>query len=191
MFPLVSSISEFRQAKMVYRDVCEDLEDQKIEHNPNIQVGMMVEVPSAAIMAEEFAQEVDFFSIGTNDLIQYTLAADRSDPLVSKYYNASDPSVLFLVRRVLFAARDAGIPVSVCGQMSSNPMFVPLLLGMGLRELSVTPQSIPIIKELIRSVSIKECEELAMKAYDLDLARDIENFLRGELIRFFPDLVNE
>ena len=191
MFPLVSSIAEFRQAKMVYRDVCEDLEDQKIEHNPDIQVGMMVEVPSAAIMAEEFAREVDFFSIGTNDLIQYTLAADRSDPLVSKYYNASDPSVLYLVRRVLFAARDADIPVSVCGQMSSEPMFVPLLLGMGLRELSVTPQAIPVIKELIRSVSIRDCEELATKAYDLDLARDIENFLRGELIRFSPELINE
>lgn len=191
MFPLVSSIGEFRQAKMVYRDVCEDLEDQKIEHNPDIQVGMMVEVPSAAIMAAEFAQEVDFFSIGTNDLIQYTLAADRSDPTVSKYYNATDPSVLFLVRRVLFAADDAGLPVSVCGQMSSDPKFVPLLLGMGLRELSVTPQSIPSIKELIRNVSIEECQELAKKVYKLDLARDIENFLRGELIRFSPDLISQ
>ncbi|MEW4490572.1 phosphoenolpyruvate--protein phosphotransferase [Thalassoglobus sp. JC818] len=187
MFPLISSIGEFRQARMVFRDVCEDLEEQKIEHNPHIPVGMMVEVPSAAIMAEEFAHEVDFFSIGTNDLIQYTLAADRSDPMVAKYYNGSDPSVLFLVRRVLFAARDAKLPVAVCGQMSSNPMFVPLLIGMGLRNLSVTPQSVPIIKQLVRNLSITECEELAQKCYQLDLARDIETFLRGELKRFLPD----
>ncbi|WP_417850410.1 phosphoenolpyruvate--protein phosphotransferase [Thalassoglobus sp.] len=187
MFPLVSSIGEFRQAKMVLRDVCEDLEEQKIEHNPDIPVGMMVEVPSAAIMADEFAREVDFFSIGTNDLIQYTLAADRSDPSVAKYYNASDPSVLFLVRRVLFAARDANLPVSVCGQMSSDPKFIPLLLGMGLRQLSVTPQKIPLIKQLICNISIEDCQKHAKKVYQLDLARDIENFLRGELKRFLPD----
>ncbi len=188
MFPLVSSIGEFRQAKMVLRDVREDLEEQKIEHNSDIPVGMMVEVPSAAIMADEFAQEVDFFSIGTNDLIQYTLAADRSDPSVAKFYNASDPSVLFLVRRVLHAARDAKLPVSVCGQMSSDPKFIPLLLGMGLRQLSVIPQAIPSIKQLIRNVSISECEEHAKKVYQLDLARDIENFLRGELNRFLPEV---
>ncbi|QDT34047.1 phosphoenolpyruvate--protein phosphotransferase [Thalassoglobus polymorphus] len=187
MFPLVSSIGEFRQAKMVLRDVCEDLEEQKIEHKPDIPVGMMVEVPSAAIMADEFAREVDFFSIGTNDLIQYTLAADRSDPSVAKYYNASDPSVLFLVRRVLFAARDANLPVSVCGQMSSDPKFIPLLLGMGLRQLSVTPQKIPLIKQLICNISIEDCQKHAKKVYQLDLARDIENFLRGELKRFLPE----
>lgn len=190
MFPLISSIGEFRQAKMVFRDVCEDLEEQGAEFNPDIPVGMMVEVPSAALMAQEFSSEVDFFSIGTNDLIQYTLAADRSDPTVSKYYNASDPSVLFLVRRVLFAARDANLPVSVCGQMSSDPKFVPLLLGMGLRQLSVTPQAIPTIKQLVRNLSIQACEELAARVYKLDLARDIENFLRGELRHFLPDLDN-
>ncbi len=187
MFPLISSLSEFRQAKMVLRDVCEDLEDQNIEFNPDIPVGMMVEVPSAALMAEEFAREVDFFSIGTNDLIQYTLAADRSDPAVSKYYNASDPSVLFLVRRVLRAAQAADIPVSVCGQMSSDPKFLPLLLGMGLRQFSVTPQAVAPIKQLIRKVSIEECKELAKRVYELDLARDIENFLRAELKRFLPE----
>lgn len=187
MFPLISSIGEFRQAKMVLRDVCEDLQDQGIQHSPDLPVGMMVEVPSAALMAEEFSREVDFFSIGTNDLIQYTLAADRSDPSVAKYYNASDPSVLFLVRRVLFAARDANLPVSVCGQMASDPKFVPLLLGMGLRQLSVTPHTVPTIKQLVRNVSIEECEELAQRVYQLDLARDIENFLRTEVRRFLPD----
>lgn len=181
MFPLVSSIAEFRQAKMVFRDVCEDLEEHGIEFDAEIPVGMMVEVPSAALMAEEFAREVDFFSIGTNDLIQYTLAADRADPNVTKYYNASDPSVLFLVRRVLRASLKLNRPVSVCGQMSSDPKFLPLLIGMGLRQFSVTPQMIPQIKKLIRQVSVEECEELAENVYNLDLAREIETFLRAEL----------
>jgi phosphoenolpyruvate-protein phosphotransferase (PTS system enzyme I) len=187
MFPLISSLAEFRQAKMAFRDVREDLEEQGVPFKRDIPVGMMVEVPSAALMAEEFAREVDFFSIGTNDLIQYTLAADRSDPSVAKYYNSADPAVLFLIRRVIHAANKAGIPVTVCGQMSSEPKFVPLLLGMGLRELSVTPQSIPTIKELIRNISIEEAEEIAHRVYELDLARDIESFLRGELKRFVPD----
>lgn len=188
MFPLISSISEFRQAKMVFRDVCEDLEEHHIEHDPTIPVGMMVEVPSAAIMADEFAREVDFFAIGTNDLIQYTLAADRSDPMVAKYYNGADPSVLFLVRRVLQAAQVAEIPVSVCGQMSSNPMFVPILLGMGLRKFSVTPQAIPTIKELIRHLSIDECQKLAKRIYQIDLAREIEAVLRAEVTKVFAEI---
>lgn len=188
MFPLISSLAEFRQAKMVFRDVREDLEEQGVPFKRDIPVGMMVEVPSAALMAEEFAREVDFFSIGTNDLIQYTLAVDRSDPAVAKYYNAADPSVLFLIRRVIQAADKAGIPVTVCGQMSSEPKFVPLLLGMGLRHLSVTPQAIPTIKEMIRNMTITETVEIAQRVYKLDLARDIESFLRAEQKRFLPDI---
>lgn len=190
MFPLISSLSEFRQAKMVVRDVIEDLEEQGVPFKRDIPVGMMVEVPAAALMADEFAREVDFFSIGTNDLIQYTLAADRSDPTVAKYYNAADPSILLLLRNVFRAAKNANIPVSVCGQMGSEPKYVPLLLGMGLRQLSVTPQAIPTIKEMIRNMSIADAEEIARKVSHLDVARDIEALLRGELKRFLPDREN-
>ncbi|WP_437192380.1 phosphoenolpyruvate--protein phosphotransferase [Planctomicrobium sp. SH527] len=187
MFPLISSRSELRQAKMVFTDVCEDLEEQGITFRGDIPVGMMVEVPSVGLLADEFAREVDFFSIGTNDLIQYTLAADRSDPTVAKYYNPADPAILLLLKRIFNAGEKAGIPVSVCGQMGSDPKFVPLLLGLGLRNFSVTPQAIPTIKELIRNLTIADAEEIAARASEMEVARDIESYLRGELRRFLPN----
>lgn len=188
MFPLISSLLELRQAKMILEDVKEDLTDEGQTFNPSVPVGIMVEVPSAALMAAEFAREVDFFSIGTNDLIQYTLAADRSDPAVAKYYNSADPAVLRLIRMVVRAAAERQLPVTVCGQMSSDPKFVPLFVGMGLRTLSTTPLAVPEVKEIVRSLTIPQAEQIAALAFELDLARDIEGFLRGELKRICPDL---
>jgi len=189
MFPLVATLLEFRQAKMILMDVMEDLEDEGIEFQQDILVGMMVEVPSAVMLAEEFAREVDFFSIGTNDLIQYTLACDRSDPSVASLYRAGDPSILRLIRLVLQAAKTHNRPVTVCGQMSSDVRFIPLLLGLGLRHLSVTPHAIPRLKEVVRHVSIPDAERIAEHACSLDLARDVEHYLLGELGRLCPDLV--
>lgn len=189
MFPLVSTLLEFRQAKMILTDVMEDLDDEGIEYSRDIPVGMMVEVPSAVILAEEFAKEVDFFSIGTNDLIQYTLACDRSDPSVASLYRSGDPSILRMIRMVVAAAGKYGKSVTVCGQMSSDPRFVPLLIGLGLRQLSATPHSIPRLKEVITHTSIPEAERIAAHACTLDLARDVEHFLLGELGRICPDLV--
>ena len=189
MFPLVATLLEFRQAKMILMDVMEDLEDEGIEFQQDILVGMMVEVPSAVMLAEEFAREVDFFSIGTNDLIQYTLACDRSDPSVASLYRAGDPSILRLIRLVLQAAKIHNRPVTVCGQMSSDVRFIPLLLGLGLRHLSVTPHAIPRLKEVVRHVSIPDAERIAEHACSLDLARDVEHYLLGELGRLCPDLV--
>lgn len=189
MFPLVSSLLEFRQARMMLLDVMEDLEEEGVPFQRNLPVGMMVEVPSAVIMAEEFAREVDFFSIGTNDLIQYTLACDRSDPMVAGLYRSGDPSILRLIRSVLEAAKRHDRPVSVCGQMSSEPRFIPLLIGLGLTSLSATPQAIPKLKEVIRSMSSSEAQRIANHALALDLARDVEHYLLGELSRLCPDLV--
>ncbi len=189
MFPLVTSLLELRQARMILTDVIEDLEEQGIPHKSDVPVGMMVEVPSAAILANEFAKEVDFFSIGTNDLIQYTLACDRADPEVSNLYRGGDPSVLRLVSMVLEAAKAHDRTVTVCGQMSSDPKFVPLLIGMGLRQLSATPYAIPEVKEVIRNVSIAHAEEIAAHVSKLELARDVENYLLGELHRICPDLI--
>ncbi len=189
MFPLVASLLEFRQAKMILMDVMEDLEDEGVEYCSDLPVGMMVEVPSAVILAEEFAREVDFFSIGTNDLIQYTLAVDRSDPAVASLYRAGDPSILRLIRTVVEAAARHDRPVTVCGQMSSDVRFVPLLVGLGLRHLSATPQSLPRLKEVIRNISIPEAERIAEHACSLDLARDVEHYLLGELGRLCPDLI--
>jgi len=190
MFPLISTLLEFRQAKMILMDVMEDLEDEGIPFQRNIPIGMMVEVPSAVILAEEFAREVDFFSIGTNDLIQYTLACDRSDPAVANLYRSGDPSILRLIQMVLRAAEKHGKPVTVCGQMSSEPRFIPLLLGMGLRSLSATPQAIPRLKEVVRNLSISEAVRISQHASSLDLARDVEHYLQGELSRLCPDLAD-
>lgn len=189
MFPLVSSLMEFRQARMIVRETMEDLEEQKIPFNPNVKIGMMVEVPSAVMLAEEFAREVDFFSIGTNDLIQYTLAADRSDPSVAKLFSSGDPSILKMLRMIINAANKQNIPVSVCGQMSSDPKFISLLIGLGLRQISVTPQVISELKQVIRSMSVSEAEAIAEKALTLDVARNVESFLRGELHKMCPDLI--
>jgi phosphotransferase system enzyme I (PtsI) len=188
MFPLVSSLLELRQAKMILEDVKEDLEDEGVAFKRDVPVGMMVEVPSAALMADEFAREVDFFSIGTNDLIQYTLAVDRSDPDVANLYSSGDPSILRLIRRVVDAGSKRDIPVTVCGQMSSDPKFIPLLVGMGIRRLSVTPNLIPEVKAVIRSFDLPQAEEIAGRAMAFELARDVENYLRGELKKACPDL---
>ena len=189
MFPLISTLLEFRQAKMVLSDVAEDLEEQGIPFRRNVPIGMMVEVPAAAIMAEEFAQEVSFFSLGTNDLIQYTLAVDRADQAVANLYRSGDPSILRMIRHVVNAARKYDISVSVCGQMSSDPIFLPLLIGMGIRQFSVTPHAIPELKEVIRNLTISKAEQIAARAETLEVARDVENYLGGELRRLCPDLM--
>jgi len=189
MFPLVTSLLELRQAKMVLADVMEDLEEQGVEFNRDILVGMMVEVPAAAILVDQFAEEVDFFSIGTNDLIQYTLAADRSDPAVANLYRAADPSILKLIRMVVECGERVQKPVTVCGQMSSDPKFIPLLVGIGIRQISVTPHAIPELKEVVRTITVPEAEEIVEHVQKLELARDVESYLRGELKRFCPDLV--
>ncbi|MEM9701675.1 MAG: phosphoenolpyruvate--protein phosphotransferase, partial [Planctomycetota bacterium] len=183
MFPLVSTLLELRQAKMVLADVMEDLEEEGIDFRRDIPVGMMVEVPSAALRADDFAREVDFFSIGTNDLIQYTLAADRADPDLATLYSASDPSVLRLIRLVVEAASRHDVPVTVCGQMSSDPKFLPLLLGLGIRQISVTPHMIPELKDLAGRLDLPTCEAVAAHADTLELARDVENYLRDEVER--------
>src|SRR5204862_1540054 len=146
-FPMVSTLLELRQCKMILAEVKEDLEDEGIQFNRKLPVGTMIEVPSAALMADQFAREVNFFSIGTNDLIQYTLAADRTNENVASLYNPGDPSVLWLIDRVIQAAGKYQIDVCVCGEMSGDPIYTILLLGMGLRQLSMTPQNIPEIKK--------------------------------------------
>jgi phosphotransferase system enzyme I (PtsI) len=167
----------------------EDLEEQGLPFRRDIPVGMMVEVPSAALLAEEFAREVDFFSIGTNDLIQYTLAVDRADPSVANLYRSGDPSILRLIRLVIDAARKHRISVSVCGQMSSDPMFIPLLVGMGLRQLSAMPHAIPELKEVVRNLTLAKAEKIASRAEGMEVARDVESFLRGELKKICPESV--
>jgi len=188
MFPLVSTLLELRQAKMVLADVMEDLDERGVKFNREIPIGMMVEVPAAVMMLDHFADEVDFLSIGTNDLIQYTLAVDRSNKDVVGLYNASDPAVLKLIAMSLEVGRRKSIPVDICGQMSGNPVYTMLLLGMGLEHFSVTPAAIPEIKKICRSVSIEECRVVAERTMTMENARDVRGYLKEELRRRVPEL---
>lgn len=190
MFPMVSTLLEMRQCKMILAEVKEDLEDEGIAFNRKLPVGTMIEVPSAALMSEELAREVDFFSIGTNDLIQYTLAADRTNETVANLYTAGDPAVLRLIAQVVKAAQAHQVDVSVCGEMSGDPLYTMLLLGMGLRQLSVTPQNIPEIKRIIRSITLEEAKQVAQEALRHDTARDVNNYLREQTRRILPEVFN-
>jgi phosphotransferase system enzyme I (PtsI) len=190
LFPMVSTVLELRQCKMILAEVKEDLEDEGIAFNKKLPVGTMIEVPSAAIMAEQMAREVSFFSIGTNDLIQYTLAADRTNESVATLYSPGDPAVLRLIEQVIRAAQKCELDVNVCGEMSGEPIYTMLLLGMGLRQLSVTPHNIPEIKNIIRLVSLAEAKQVAQEALCLETARDVNNYLREQTRRILPDVMS-
>ena len=190
MFPMVSTVLELRQCKMILAEVKEDLEDEKIPFDKELLIGTMIEVPSAVIMAPELAKEVDFFSIGTNDLIQYTLAADRTNETIAHLYSAGDPAVLRLIEMVLKAAEAHQVEVCVCGEMSGDPLYTVLLLGMGLRQLSVTPQNIPEVKKIIRSITYEEAKIVAQEAMRHDSARDVNNYLREQTRRILPEVFN-
>ena len=187
MFPMISTILELRQSKMILADVMDDLDDEGIAFNRKLPIGTMIEVPSAAIMADRLASEVDFFSLGTNDLIQYTLAADRTNANVASLYNAADPAVLRLIAQVIRAAEAAKIPVTVCGEMSGDPIYTMLLIGLGVRQLSATPHNIPEIKKLIRSIEVSEAKQVADQVMRMDTAGSITNFLREKARRLLPE----
>jgi phosphotransferase system enzyme I (PtsI) len=167
----------------------EDLAEHGIPFDREIRVGMMVEVPAAVMLIDHFVEEVDFVSIGTNDLIQYTLAVDRNNKDVAGLYTAADPAVLRLIERTLDAAAQASVPANVCGQMSSDTVYTMLLLGLGLRQMSVTPSAIPEIKKVCRSVTIPQCQAVSRRALTLDNARDIKNYLKEELKKVAPEFV--
>jgi phosphotransferase system enzyme I (PtsI) len=189
MFPMVSTILELRQCKMLLAEVKEDLEDEEIPFNSALPIGTMIEVPSAALMADMFAREVDFFSIGTNDLVQYTLAADRTNEQVASLYSPSDPAVLRLIQKVIDGGRQAKISVNVCGEMSGEPIYTLLLVGLGLRQLSATPHNIPEVKKVIRSITIGEAEQVAREVTRLETARDVTSYLREQTRRLVPEVV--
>jgi phosphotransferase system enzyme I (PtsI) len=183
LFPLVSTIVELRQARMVLADVMEDLAEHGIPFNRDLPVGIMVETPAAVMMLDVFIKEVDFVSLGTNDLIQYTLAVDRSNKEVAELYNACDPAVLRLLQRSFDIAREAGVPANVCGQMSGSVMYTQLLLGLGLRQLSVPASAIPEVKQACRSVSVAECRVIAERALQMEGALEVKAYLTDQMRR--------
>ncbi len=187
LFPLLTNLMELRQAKTVVREVMEDLEEEGIEHREDIPIGMMVETPSAALQCSAFAQEVDFFSIGTNDLIQYTLAVDRGNERVAALFSAANPAVLRLIKEVIRAGQRYGIPVSLCGEMAADPIFTMLLLGLGLRVFSCAPPAIPGIKKVIRSTTMEQSLQVARRVMGFDSDSETLNFLRVETRRVMPE----
>ena len=190
MFPLISNIMELRQSRMILGDVMEDLEEQGIEYAHNIPVGIMVEVPSVALQAKTFCREVDFMSIGTNDLIQYTVAVDRGNERIASLYSGAHPAVLTLIKDVVRMADKSGVDVSLCGEMASVPEYTMLLLGLGLRSLSITPPAVPEVKQIIRAVSIDQCRRVARKALTFDSDREVANYLRDQLNKAIPGVLD-
>ena len=187
MFPLITHLQELMQTKMILRDVMEDLDEESIEYNRDIKIGVMIETPSAALTAFTLARDVDFFSIGTNDLVQYPLAVDRGNELVSTLYSAVDPAVLRLIRTVIQDAHKAQIELSVCGEMASEPEYIMLLLGMGVRTISLTPPMIPEIKQIIRSVTMEDCNNVAREVLSMNSERQISNYLRDVTRTILPE----
>jgi len=177
MFPMISNCSEVIEAKKLLKEAAESLRKQGIAFKEDIDVGIMIEVPSAAVIADLLADEVDFFSIGTNDLIQYTLAIDRGNRHVSYLYNPVHPAIIRMLKHISDAAHKKGIKVFMCGEMAGNPQYIPILLGMNMDELSMNPQSIPAVKNAIRSLNFRGAEVFAEKLMNLKTEKEIKDLL--------------
>lgn len=181
LFPMITSLDEIKQAKQVLKEAKAELLKEKINFDKNIKIGIMIEVPSAVILADAFAKEVDFFSIGTNDLIQYLLAVDRGNELIAKLYQEFHPAVIRAIDKVVRIAHKNKIPVSVCGEMASYKLASIVLIGMGVDELSVTPSEFTEIKNIIRSIHYKDAKGLVEKILELDTEEEI----RDKVTKFY------
>ncbi len=188
MFPMVATPLEVRAARKVLDDCVAELKAEGKPIAENIEIGIMVEIPSAAVVADQLAKVVDFFSIGTNDLSQYTMAADRTNPKVAELSDAFQPAVLRLIRDIIKAAHAEGKWVGMCGELSGEPLAAPILLGLGLDEFSMVPPIVPIIKQILRGLDSKEMEVLAERALQLESPAEIQNFVR-EQIPFIKQLI--
>jgi len=180
MFPMIATLNEVVQAKKLVAEARMELQTKGKELTGNYQIGIMVEIPSVALLADRFAREVDFFSIGTNDLTQYTLAAERGNKRVAHLGDSCHPAVLREIQQVVRAAHQAGIWVGVCGEMAGDPQAIPILLGLGVDELSIAPRQIPTAKQVVRGWSLADAQGLATRAVELDDADAVRRIV-GEL----------
>ena len=177
MFPMISGIDEIRQVKEILGEVRSELDREGHPYAQDIKLGIMIELPAAVQTAHLLIREVDYFSIGTNDLIQYTLAADRNNPKVKQYYDSFHPGILHAIKRVADVANSAGKPVSVCGEMAANPLSAVILLGMGVNDFSLSAPAIPVVKQALRSVSLATAREVAGKVLELESASHIKAYM--------------
>ncbi|MDD5109122.1 MAG: phosphoenolpyruvate--protein phosphotransferase [Candidatus Omnitrophica bacterium] len=181
MYPMISGIEELRQANHLLNEAKEELKQKKLAFNDKIKVGVMIEVPSAALTADILAKEADFFSIGTNDLIQYSLAVDRANEKVAYLYEPAHPAILRLIKVIIDAAHNAKIKVAMCGEMAGDPSLALILLGLGLDEFSMPPQIIPELKYIIRAVGFKSAQKFAVEAMKLSTGTQVEEFAQNKL----------
>ena len=188
MFPMISGLQEVIDAKEILGQVKAELDSQGVKYDPDIETGIMIEVPSAVVVADILAQHVDFFSIGTNDLIQYALAIDRSNEHVANMYQPFHPAILKMIKQVVDAGKNAGIPVSLCGEMAGDPLCVPILLGLGIGELSMNARAIPLVKKLIRSISLKEAQEDFETVTGLSTASEVRAYILERMKKLLPEL---
>ena len=185
LLPMISGCEEISESMKLIDSAAEALEKEGLPYNRDIDIGIMIEVPSAAILAAEMAEMVDFFSIGTNDLIQYTLALDRGNPHVAHLYNPMHPAVIRLIRHVVDCARDKDKPTYICGEMAADPINLPVLLGLGIEELSMAPQAIPEIKNMIRRISVADAGRLMVDVLKKSTVSEIHDLIRnrfGEIL---------
>ncbi len=187
MFPMVHNLSQVRQIKKLMSEIYKELDDKETPFQ-KVPIGVMIEVPSAVAMADEIAREVDFFSIGTNDLTQYTLAVDRGNDLISVLYKELEPAVIRLIHQTIKAGKKAKIPVSMCGELASNSLAVPLLIGLGLDEFSIVVSRAPEIKYIIHNIKYADCKILADEVLKLSTLEEVESHLRSWMIKSLPQL---
>ena len=186
MLPMISGVPEVHEAKAVLEEVKAELDERGEAYDPSVPLGIMVETPACALMADVLADEVDFFSIGTNDLIQYTLAVDRVNEHVAYLYEPLHPANLRMIRMIVEAGHAAGIPVMMCGEMAGEPRYILILLGLGLDELSMNPLAIPRVKRIVRETNFAEARGLVDRAMQLRTTKEIEKLLQDEMSRRFP-----
>jgi phosphotransferase system enzyme I (PtsI) len=186
LLPMISGIEEVRQAKGILEEMKKSLAKAKIPFDEEIKIGAMIEIPSASDIADILAKEVNFFSIGTNDLIQYALAVDRINEHVSYLYEPLHPAVLRIIRRVVLSGHEAEIPVAICGEMAAEPLYAVVLLGLGLDEFSMNPGSIPKVKKVLRKARFEEARSLVEQLFQFPTASEIEAFLRNWMTKRFP-----
>jgi phosphoenolpyruvate-protein phosphotransferase (PTS system enzyme I) len=190
MFPLVSGLGEVRRAKDYLKECMDELASQGVPFDEKLETGVMIEVPSAAVIADLIAPEVDFFSIGTNDLIQYTVAVDRVNHHVADLYRPTHPAVVRLIKQTVDAAANAGIWTGVCGEMAGDIRLTPLMLGLGVEELSVGPHQVPRVRRAIRALSHSECVAMANEALKTPLSPEIMNATVGLARKYYPELLD-
>lgn len=188
MFPMISGLQELSEAKAILDQVRDDLNREHVPYDSDMKVGIMVEIPSAVVMADTLARNVDFFSIGTNDLIQYALAIDRVNEHVAYMYQPFHPAILRMIRQVVVAGRNAGIPVSLCGEMAGDPLCVSILLGIGIDGLSMNARAIPLIKKLIRAIPMEQARADLEQVMLLNTAKEVRAFILERTRKMFPEL---